>query len=121
MLDGLRYDLRYGLRRIRHSPGFTITAVLLIGLGIGANAVVFSLLNALIFQPLPYPGSQDLVALFGASGKSRRGTISYPDLQDWRSAASSFAEICGWMAQSVTLTGEDEPARYTARWPKRIC
>lgn len=111
MLDQLFQDVRYGLRRLRGSPTYTITAVLILGLGIGANAVVFSLLDALVFSPLPYPDSRQLVALFTKSARDQRDSVSYPDIQDWKRSATSFTGISAWIAQSVNLTGEDEPTR----------
>jgi putative ABC transport system permease protein len=110
--EGHVHLVRYAWRGLRRSPGFTITAVLIIGLGIGSNAIVYSLLDALVLQPLPYPESDRLVALFGMSG-GQRAAASYPDIRDWNSMAISFAEVSAWSAQSVTLTGGEEPARIT--------
>ena len=96
--ETLLQDVRFGLRMLRKSPGFTVVAVLTLALGIGANAVVFSVLNALILRPLNVPrGAEPLHDR--AQGKDRSPMQSYPDYLDLRDRNRSFD---GLMAYSIT-------------------
>ena len=101
-LEQLRQDVRYGLRTLRHSPAFTGVAVLSLALGIGANAAVFALLNAVLLRVLPVAHPQELVAL-KAAGKS--GIISYPMYRDLRERQRVFTDILA--------TAGDTPYRVT--------
>src|SRR5260370_36599467 len=84
-------DLRYSRRVLRKSPGFTIVAVLTLALGIGANAVVFSVLNAFILRPLNLPEEERLYQLF--RGKDQAGEQAFPDYLDLRDRNRSFDEL----------------------------
>ena len=103
-------DLRYGLRTLRKSPGFTFIVVLTIGLGIGVNAAIFSIINATLIRPLPYPQPDRLVYM-GQTGPESPypGKVSYPDYLDWRAQAKSFVEMGAFGNHNVTLSG-DGPA-----------
>ncbi len=91
-------DLRYALRQLRRSPGFTLTVVLTLALGVGANAIVFSVLNALVLRPLPLPQARQLVSVnrfFGAAG-STSPSQSYPDYRDLRDGNRTFSGIVAY-------------------------
>lgn len=90
-LESIWADLRHALRQLRRSPGFTLTAVVTLALGVGANAVVFSLLNALILRPLNLPNAQKLFLI--ERGKERAPTNSYPDYLDLRNQNRSFDDL----------------------------
>ena len=96
-------DLRYAARTLRNSPGFTIIAIITLGLGMAVNTTVFSVINGLILRPLPVPHPEQIAVLAmqqtGTPGFQR---FSYPDYQDIRQQAESFSDIVGYRA---TLTG----------------
>jgi predicted permease len=96
-------DLRYAARTLRNSPGFTIIAVVTLGLGMAVNTTVFSVINGLLLRPLPVPHAEQMAVLAmqqtGTSGFQR---FSYPDYQDIRQQTDSFSDILGYRA---TLTG----------------
>ena len=96
-------EIRYAFRMIARSPGFTAIAVLSLALGIGANAAIFSLADALLFRPLPvsHPGSVLAVNLDSPSGDP--GSFSYPDYRDLRSSAKSFAGLAAFQLSTVGL------------------
>jgi predicted permease len=118
--DSLAQDVRYGLRSLRKTPAFTIVAVVVLALGIGANTAIFSLVDALFVRGLPYPGADRLVVLIGNVQRTvveRRGG-SYPDFLDWRSRSTRFEAMSIYSASTATLmipgTGADaqiEPER----------
>jgi predicted permease len=104
-------DLRYSLRVLRKSPGFTIVAVITFALAIGANAVVFSVLNAFILRPLNLPEEERLYQLF--RGKASAGNQSYPDYLDLRDRNRSFDEL---VAFSGAVAGLDTGANPSSVW-----
>jgi len=107
----LLHDLRYALRKLRKSPGFTAVAVITLALGIGANAVVFSVLNGLILRPLNVPRSQDLFMI--ERGESHAGNQSYPDYLDLRDRNRSFD---GLAAYNIIQVGLDAGQNPTPAW-----
>jgi predicted permease len=110
-MSGLAQDLRYALRQLRKSPGFTIAAVLTLALGIGANAVVFSLLNELVLRPLNVPGGQNLYQIEGAKGGEP--SESYPDYVDLRDRNRSFD---GLIAYEISTAELDSDGRTAPIW-----
>jgi len=105
-------DIRFGLRMLRKSPGFTVIALLTLALGIGANTAIFSIVNAVWLKPLPYPQSDRLVFMtsaFSIQGNVRNFATSYPDFLDWRATAKSFTGMASYHGDSFTLTGTAEP------------
>jgi len=112
-LETLAQDVRYALRTLRKSPGFTLVAVLALAVGIGGNTAIFSLIDAIRSRALPYKDPGALVALWGNVMRARleRRGNSYPDFQDWRAQARSFEDMAAFDGQTVTLTGIDEPER----------
>ena len=79
-------DLRYALRTLRSSPGFTLVAVACLSLGIGVNAMIFSVIDGILLQPFPYPDAERLLVLnaFNPRAGINRAAISYADFKDWR-------------------------------------
>jgi predicted permease len=108
-MRSLLQDLRYALRRLRKSPGFTITAVLTLAMAIGANAVVFSVLNGLILRPLNVPNPQSLYSIDRASDKVLGH--SYPDYLDLRDRNRSFESLAGYSIAQVSLDAGEDPSQ----------
>jgi predicted permease len=110
-IEVLLQDVRFGFRMMRKSPGFTVVAVLTLALGIGANAVVFSALNALILQPIHVPNAQSLYMV--ERGKELSAQHSYPDYLDLRDQNRSFS---GLMAYSISRAGLATDGKASAAW-----
>ncbi len=104
-------DLKYGLRMLAKSPGFTAVAVITLALGIGANTAIFSVVNGVLLNPLPYPQPNRLVALYSKTAQFRRWSISYPNFLDWVRDNRSFSALAAYRADNFSLTGMGEPER----------
>jgi hypothetical protein len=108
-------DLRYALRTLYRWPGFTAVVVLTLALGIGANAAIFSVVNAVLLRPLPYTAPDRLVFVLGTptDGDSAKvgSSSSYPDYADFRERAKSFSQLAAMSVRQTTVTGKSfEPA-----------
>src|SRR5271156_1854487 len=108
-LDSLFQDLRYGARMLRKNPGFTAVAVLTLALGIGANAAIFSVVNAVMLAPLPYNEPDRLVMVMESNPRFAHVWISYPNFQDWQRNAQSFQQMAAFMQQGYDLTNPGTP------------
>ena len=105
-------DLRYAARLLWKAPGFTLIAVATLALGIGANTAIFTVVNAALLNPLPYPDPDRLVAVWTTVQRQsleRRGT-SVPDFRDLRDRASSFESMAAWSGESLTLAATADAA-----------
>ena len=89
-------DLRYGLRMLASTPSFTLVAILSLALGIGANTSMFSLANALLFQPLPVPQSSQVVRVLSSTPSNRFGAVSYLDYTDFRSQTTALSGLLAY-------------------------
>ncbi|MGB7023499.1 MAG: ABC transporter permease [Candidatus Acidiferrales bacterium] len=107
----LLQDLRYAVRMLVKSPGFTAIAVLTLALGIGANTALFSVVNGVLLNPLPYPEPNRLVALYSRAFDFAHSSISYPNFLDWQRENSSFAQLASYRQDSFNMTGAGEPER----------
>ena len=103
-LEVLAQDLRFALRQLRKSPGFALTAVLTLALGIGANTAIFSVVRGVVLAPLPYPKPDDLVMVLESRPGLKQTGISYPDFQDWQRSSRSFAQMAALTSRSYDLT-----------------
>ena len=110
LLDDIRRDVRVGLRSLRRSPAFTLVAVLCLALGIGANAAIFSVINAVLLRPLPYAEPDRLVRIYESYGKGGQGSVSVPNFRDWREQGTAFSQLAAWQSGSFNLQGDPEPA-----------
>jgi putative ABC transport system permease protein len=95
-LGRLGRDFRYAIRTLGRSPGFAVTAVLSLALGIGANVAAFSIADALLLRPMPFDRPDEVVAINGHSAASTIEGVSYPDLLDLRRTSQSFADMAGY-------------------------
>ena len=110
-METFTQDVRYGLRVLSESPGFAVIAILTLALGIGANTAIFSVVNAVVLNPLPYHDSDTLVVLFQKYTTFPKGSISYPNLLDWQQMNKSFTRIAGYRNTGYSLVGRGEPER----------
>jgi len=111
-MDALRQDLRHAWRMLARNPGFSAVVVLVLGLGIGANTAIFSVVNAVLLQPLAYedPGR---LTLLRESLKDRFGGVTVPNFVDWSEQNQSFTSLAARERATFTLTGQDEPERLS--------
>jgi hypothetical protein len=106
-------DLRYGLRAMRRAPWFTAAAVVTMALGIGANGAIFSVVNAVLLRPLPYPNAGRLVSVkrVDPRGGNVGGTISYPNFTDFRDQTPGLQHAAAYSGSYAWLGGGEEPER----------
>ena len=98
-------DFRFAFRQLRKSPGFTFVAILTLALCIGANSAIFSVINAVLLRPLPYPEPDRLVIVTEVGGGTTEISVSYPDYLDWKKDNRAFAELAVTRRESYNLSG----------------
>jgi putative ABC transport system permease protein len=127
-------DARYGARALRREPTFAVTAILTLALGVGSTTAVFSVVDAELWKPLPFPEANQLVALYttGPGATTSYERVSGPDLLDWRRQSQSFTELAGYVwssrhvlrrrgiTESVTGTAVTSSFFATLRYPVRL-
>src|SRR5436305_2431798 len=92
----MQHDLRYAVRTLARTPGFTATAVAALALGIGANTAIFSVVNKVLLEPLPYPDPDRLVQLMTTSPIGDAAVVSIPKYITWRNHTSIFAALAAY-------------------------
>ncbi|HEV2663341.1 MAG TPA: ABC transporter permease [Blastocatellia bacterium] len=114
--DEMIQDLRFGVRMLLKHPGFTLIAVITLALGIGANTAIFSVVNAVVLRPLPYPEPERLIRLWESN--PGRGwpefSASAPNFADWRKQQTVFEQLAAYEFATFNITGGDEPERVAA-------
>src|SRR5262252_8654685 len=108
-------DIRYGLRMLSKSPSVSIVATIALALGIGANTAIFSVVNAVLLRPLPFPKSDALMSVF-EKDQTRgvvRGTFSYPNFFDLSAQNHVFEHIAAYHDNDCIMTGRGEPVRLS--------
>ncbi|HYM23806.1 MAG TPA: ABC transporter permease, partial [Vicinamibacterales bacterium] len=109
--------MKYAFRRLTRAPGFATVAILTVALGIGANTAIFSLVQAVLLDPLPYGRPDRLVMLWGASDRGvRDGTtnLSGPEVRDYMAESRTFASVAAYTGTAANLTGGQQPERVVA-------
>ena len=104
-------DIRYGLRVLGKNPGFTAIAILTLALGIGANTALFSVVNGVLLNPLPFPSPDQLLAVYSKTGTFQESSISYPNFLDWQKDNHSFAALSAFRSDDYNMVGAGEPER----------
>jgi len=115
MIETLLQDLRYAGRTFRRSPGFLALTVLTIAIGVGANAAIFSIVNAVLLRPLPFPRAGELVLVTDANRQTRQsnGDASPANFLDWRARQQSFTAMAAFRQAAFTMSTSDRPERVT--------
>src|SRR5689334_3707184 len=108
-------DLIYGLRWLRKNPAFTVLAVLMLAVGIGVNTAMFSVINAVLLQPLPYAEPDRIVWMNESGREIKNRQVSYPNFVDWRARNSVFESMSTFRGWEVNITGTDKPEALDAR------
>ena len=112
LLESLLRDLRYGLRTLAKNPGFTAAAVVTLGLGIGANTAIFSVVKGVLLSPLAGRDSDRIVRLWESMQDTPQIPVSYPNYLDWRQRTRTFEDIAAFSAfDQFTMTGQGDPER----------
>ena len=112
-LEQLAQDIRFALQQLRKSPAFAAVAILTLAFGIGAKTALFSIVNGVLLNPLPYPQPEQLVEVAAKSLPFSESSMSYPNLLDWIRENRSFTAIAGYRANPVTLTGSGDAQHIT--------
>jgi putative ABC transport system permease protein len=110
-MQTLLQDLRYGARMLIKQPVITAVAILTLALGIGANSAIFSVVNAVLLRPLPFKEPDKLIKLWETFYPDGFGTVSVPNLKDWREQNTGFTELAAYQVTSLSLQGAEHPER----------
>jgi putative ABC transport system permease protein len=116
VMSNLIQDIRYGLRGLWRQPGFSIVAVCSLALGIGANTAIFSVVNGVLLNPLPYPQPEQLVTLHQSKPNFETGAIPYPNFRDWQKQNRTFSSMAISRGTGFSLIGTGEAERVNGRW-----
>src|SRR5690349_1594305 len=101
-------DLRYAVRMLIKSPAFSVIAIVALALGIGANTAIFSVVDAVLLRPLPYPDSDKLILLRERMQMFESGSVSYPNYLDWRASQHVFTDVALYRRDSMNLSSRDQ-------------
>jgi predicted permease len=115
VLEHVARDAAYALRSLRRAPGFTAAAVVTLALGIGVNTAIFSVVNGVLLNPLPYPEPDQLVALYSRTADEPRASSSYPNFLDWVRDNHSFSDLAAFREDGLNLIGLGQPERVPAQ------
>jgi predicted permease len=115
-LEQLAQDVRFGARLLIKNPGFTVVVVLTLALGIGVNTAIFSVVNGVLLDPLPFPHPEQLVALHESKPNFANGSISYPNFLDWRKDNHTFAAMGLARGFGFSMTGRGDAVQLNAEF-----
>jgi putative ABC transport system permease protein len=115
LIENCWQDVRYASRMLRKSPGFAAVAVLSLALGIGANTAIFSIVDGVLLNPIPYAEPDRLVSIYGTNANGTKNSISYPNFLDWQRDNQTFETLAAWRGGSFSLTGNGDPEFLTGQ------
>jgi putative ABC transport system permease protein len=115
LMENLIKDIRYAVRSLIKRPSFCLIAVITLALGIGANTAIFSVVNAVLLRPLPYPNAERLVAISEYSVKNADISVAYPNYLDWQAQQSVFEDMSARMPTGGIINGAGGPERVIGR------
>ena len=107
-------DVRFAIRVLLHNRGFAAIAILTLAIGIGANTALFSVVNGVLLNPLPFPDPDRLYAVYAKTSTFAQSSITYPNFEDWQRQNHSFAYLGAFRSDDYNLTGSGEPERLHA-------
>jgi predicted permease len=110
-LENVLQDVRYGARTLRKSPGFAAVAILTLALGIGVNTALFSVVNGVLLNPLPYPQANQLVVLWWDRTPGQHSSIPYLNFIDWQKQSTAFSSVGAYLQDNMIVSGAGEPER----------
>jgi putative ABC transport system permease protein len=113
-MNSLLHDIKYALRILRKSPGFTLIAVLTLALGIGANTAIFSVVNSVLLKRLPYPDPSRLVTVYEKQAAEGEMSVAWPNFADWRNQIHAFQAVAATRLETLTLSGLGPASRIRA-------
>jgi predicted permease len=116
IIETFLHDVVYGFRMLRKNPGFTAVAILTLGLGIGANTALFSIVNGVLLKPLPYPHADRMVMLHESKPNFPNGSISYANFRDWQKENHTFSKMAIFRGYSFSLTGKGQAERVRGEY-----
>ena len=108
-METLLQDVRFGARTLIKNAGFATIAILTLAIGIGANTTIFSVVNGVLLNPLPFPEPDRLVRLYDATDDFSHSSVSYLNFKDWEHNNRTFQYLTGFRGEDLNLTGEAEP------------
>src|ERR1043166_3649138 len=120
LMDQLIKDIRFAFRSLWRQPGFATIAVLTLALGIGANTALFSVVNSVLLNPLPYPQPAQLITLHQSKPNFAPGAIPYPNFRDWQKENQTFAAMAISRGTSFSLLGTGEAEQVDGRWVSAV-
>src|SRR6202050_4340757 len=115
-MNGLLQDLRCAVRQFVKNPGLPAVVVLTIALGVGANTALFSVVNGVLLNPLPYPHPEQLITLHESKPNFKNGSVSYPNFLDWQKDNHTFSAMAVTRRYTFSLTGLGEAEQVRARF-----
>ena len=113
-MDTIRQDIRYAFRRLIKSPAFTLVALLTLALGIGGNTAIFSVVNGVLLQPLPYDKPEQIVGIYHLY-EGRRASMSGPNFTDVKELNTTLQDAAAYTSTRTILTGQGEPVQTGPR------
>ena len=115
-MGALLQDIGYGLRLCRRNPGFTAVAILALGIGIGANTAIFSVVDGVLLRPLPYPEPDRLMMVYEKEPDFSRTSVSYENFLDWRRDNRLFADLASFRGDDMNFTGSGQPEHLSGEY-----